>query len=132
MPYKDPEQMRAYQREWKARRRREWLAENGPCVRCESTEDMQVDHIDPTKKVSHKVWTWAAHRREAELAKCQVLCRLCHEAKTNSDGRRRLTDGDVALMRRIYSEGTASYRDLAARFGVHHTHVGDVIRGRYH
>jgi len=89
MPYKDPAQQRAYQREWMARRRAAWLAENGPCVDCGSWDDLQVDHIDPQAKVSHRVWNWADARRLAELAKCAVRCRQCHDEKTNEQGRRK-------------------------------------------
>lgn len=82
MPYKDPDKHRQYQRLWQAKRRAEWIASHGPCQRCGSNEDLQVDHLDPALKVSHSVWSWSAARREAELRKCQVLCLSCHKAKT--------------------------------------------------
>lgn len=85
MPYKDPEQKREYMRRWMAARRAAWLKEHGPCVECGSSEDLQVDHIDRTLKVSHKVWSWSEVRRNEELAKCQVLCWECHKKKTNVD-----------------------------------------------
>lgn len=68
-----------------AARRAKWLAENGPCVKCGSMEQLEVDHIDRTKKVDHKVWSWTEVRRLEELAKCQVLCRECHKKKTAVD-----------------------------------------------
>lgn len=73
--------MRSYQREWIAKRRREWFAANGPCVRCGSSECLELDHRDSSSKVSHKIWSWSKTRREAEIAKCQVLCRACHAAR---------------------------------------------------
>jgi len=82
VPYRDKEAQREYQRRWMARRREDWLSANGPCVKCGSWDDLEVDHIDPSKKVSHKVWSWREDRRLEELAKCQVLCRNCHYAKT--------------------------------------------------
>lgn len=82
MAYKDKEQQRAYQREFCAKRRRDWLAANGPCRKCGSFEQLEVDHVDPETKVHHNVWSWSKARREAELAKCQVLCRQCHQRKT--------------------------------------------------
>lgn len=82
MPYKNPDDQREYQRLWRARRRSDWLSENGPCVRCGSWEDLEVDHTDRTKKVAHNVWSWSPARREAELAKCQILCHPCHVEKT--------------------------------------------------
>lgn len=81
MPYADPERQRRYQREWVAKRRRIWLTKNGPCVRCGSAKNLQVDHIDRLQKVDHKVWSWSAKKRESELAKCQVLCSDCHVKK---------------------------------------------------
>lgn len=84
MPYANPEQQRNYQRDRVARHRAEWLADKS-CVVCGSTEDLQIDHIDPSKKVSHRIWSWSAARREAELAKCQVLCWPHHKEKTFRD-----------------------------------------------
>lgn len=82
MGYKDPEKQRQYQREWMARRRQKWIDENGPCSKCGSPDDLQVDHLDPSQKINHRVWSWSSERREAELAKCQVLCNDCHVKKT--------------------------------------------------
>ncbi len=82
MPYADPKKRLEYQRNWMAKRRQDWLAANGPCVRCGTSDDLQVDHIDPTQKVSHRIWSWAIARLNAELAKCQVLCHSCHHKKT--------------------------------------------------
>lgn len=85
MPYADKAQRAAYQVEWMSRRRLAWLAENGPCANCGSTEDLEVDHVDPAQKVSHRVWSWSEARRQGELAKCQALCRTCHHRKTAAD-----------------------------------------------
>jgi 5-methylcytosine-specific restriction endonuclease McrA len=73
--------LREYQRVWVKRRRMEWIEANGPCVKCGSTVDLEMDHIDPATKEHHAIWSWAKERREAELAKCQVLCGRCHEDK---------------------------------------------------
>jgi 5-methylcytosine-specific restriction endonuclease McrA len=78
------ETKREYQREWMRRRRDAWLAEHGPCAHCGSDKDLQVDHIDPDQKLLNPagVWSLSAEKREAELAKCQVLCESCHKIKT--------------------------------------------------
>jgi hypothetical protein len=89
VPYKDRAKQRRYQRERLARARRDWLTENGPCVRCGSSYELEVDHVDPNEKVAHSVWSWAPERRAAELAKCQVLCRSCHQTKTARENRAR-------------------------------------------
>jgi len=73
--------MRKYKRDWVAARRGEWMADKS-CLVCGTTELLEVDHIDPTQKVAHRIWSWAIPRRDAELAKCQVLCRAHHLEKT--------------------------------------------------
>lgn len=83
MPYTDPDKQAKYQREWIAQRRAEWFAGKS-CAWCGSAEELQLDHVDPATKVSHRIWSWSDSRRNAELAKCQVLCRPCHEQKAIS------------------------------------------------
>lgn len=85
MSYKNKEKQREYQRLWLLKQRAEWIHENGPCANCGSTEKLEVDHIDGTKKVNHRVWSWSKERRAAELKKCQVLCNSCHKQKTKND-----------------------------------------------
>lgn len=85
MPYKDKAKLRAAQLAWLMKRRNNWFAENGPCVKCQSWDNLQLDHIDPKTKISHKIWSWSDERRLAELAKCQVLCKLCHKAKSDKE-----------------------------------------------
>jgi hypothetical protein len=80
MAYSDRQKQREFQREWLQRRRNDWLDENGPCQHCGSTDQLEVHHLDPKQKVEHRIWSWATDRREAELGKCEVLCRPCHIA----------------------------------------------------
>lgn len=94
MPFKSKEAKRAYQRKWYAERRANWLLLNGPCVVCFSWDGLEIDHIDPSSKVSHKVFSWAEARRNEELAKCQILCRGCHLEKTYRDWYARETKED--------------------------------------
>ncbi len=81
------EYLRVFQREWLARRRARWLIENGPCAQCGSSESLEIDHVDRTQKISHRVWGWKPERRAAELLKCQVLCYACHKKKTILENR---------------------------------------------
>jgi hypothetical protein len=39
---------------------------------------LELDHRDPALKVDHKIWSWSAEKREAEAAKCDIRCHLCH------------------------------------------------------
>ena len=75
-----------YQRQWIARRRADYFTGKS-CSKCGSTENLELDHIDPEGKVDHRIWSWSAVRRDEELAKCQVLCQACHEAKTAEENR---------------------------------------------
>jgi 5-methylcytosine-specific restriction endonuclease McrA len=76
--------MRRYQRAWMADRRGAWMAGKA-CAACGSSEDLELDHIDPSGKVSARIWSWASERRNLELAKCQPLCHGCHKAKTRRE-----------------------------------------------
>jgi hypothetical protein len=83
MPYKDPDMQREYQNRCLQQRRLDWIAsQGGQCVNCRSTEELEVDHVEPEFKINHRVWSWREDRRLEELKKCQVLCHVCHEGKT--------------------------------------------------
>lgn len=84
MPYTNIEKQREYQRVWKQSRREKYIVLfGGVCVKCGSTTDLEFDHFDSATKVEHKIWTWAEKRIEEELKKCQLLCWVCHRAKSN-------------------------------------------------
>ena len=53
----------------------------GKCRHCGAVEGLEFDHIDPTTKsfVLTKKWGCRMETWLAELAKCQLLCRPCHE-----------------------------------------------------
>lgn len=76
---------REYQRQWIAKRRAKYF-ENKCCVICGSTEDLELDHIDPDKKKYMPAALWGMSDKNpnkiAELAKCQVLCKIHHKEKT--------------------------------------------------
>jgi hypothetical protein len=78
---------RDYQILWMKARRDEWLLQNGPCVDCSSWERLEVDHVDPAKKLRHisTIWSLCKEKREAELVKCVVRCYWCHKKKTSAE-----------------------------------------------
>jgi 5-methylcytosine-specific restriction endonuclease McrA len=80
------EKKREYQRQWVAKRRQQWIDEHGPCVVCGSADRLEVDHIDPDKKTIDATNLWSLSLRNPirikELENCQVLCYVCHKAKT--------------------------------------------------
>lgn len=95
MGYKNRDKQREFCRFWIEKRRHLWFLANGPCRQCGSWDSLELDHIDPTTKVSHSVWSWRAERREDELKKCQVLCHECHKAKTIAQFSKPLVHGTI-------------------------------------
>lgn len=86
MAYSDPVAQRAYQRKWVNRRRAAFF--NGKtCEWCASREGLELHHRDPNKKVSHAIWSWGEARRLAEIAKCVVICSVCHR-RAHAEARR--------------------------------------------
>jgi 5-methylcytosine-specific restriction endonuclease McrA len=94
--YKSKERQRVYVRKWNAKRRADWFRDK-ECVRCGSRKNLELDHIDPARKISHCVWTWSQLRRLVELAKCQVLCGTCHKKKTDEDKAARRRHGTYTM-----------------------------------
>lgn len=89
----DREKYNAYMREYikkRAKEKRKWAIDKlgGKCVECGSTDNLEIDHIDPKKKsfTFGKLWSLAKSKVEAELAKCQLLCTDCHRKKNLIDG----------------------------------------------
>jgi hypothetical protein len=93
MPYTDKAKQLKYQREWMARRRAKYL-EGKKCKHCGGEENLVFHHRDPKIKESHRIWSWAIPRLEAELKKCVVLCRTCHYVvhRTTTHGTRNMYD----------------------------------------
>lgn len=100
MPYADKERQNRYSVQWSARRREELLRENGPCKKCGSWDRLEVDHINPEQKVSHRIWRWKAETRLAELKKCQPLCYECHKKKSAEEKSRPAEHGTASCYRR--------------------------------
>lgn len=97
MPQRTPEQaarhrdyMRRYMQEryWK-RRALAFEILGDHCIQCGSTQDLHVDHIDPsTKSYSFEaMYPLKESTFRAELEKCQTLCKECHRVKTNAERR---------------------------------------------
>lgn len=86
MPYADRAAQKAYQRTWIARRRALFFKDKA-CEWCGSTTELQLHHRDTSRKENHKIWSWGEPRRLAEIAKCYILCRLCHQ-KAHAQARR--------------------------------------------
>jgi hypothetical protein len=135
VPYKDPEKQREYQRRWMANRRAEFF-KGKCCVKCGATKNLEIDHINPETKIDHRVWSWSQSRRDAELAKCQVLCAACHELKTTGaeehvygegHGSTKLTHIQVLTIRARYATGRETLRSLAREYRVANSHIHRIV-----
>lgn len=117
---------REYRRLWKAKRRADFFKDK-KCVKCGSTERLELDHIDPSTKIHHNIWTWKLERRLSEIAKCQVLCHECHRLKTRQE-RAKINKEQVLEIRELYKLGNTSHRKLAKIYKITHSQIGDIIR----
>lgn len=81
VPFKDINSKREFQRKWLLERRHEYFKDKS-CAKCGSKENLELHHLDPKEKVSHRIWSWALNRRQTELDKCCALCRICHKLET--------------------------------------------------
>lgn len=114
----------------------------GQCVHCLNdgvitTEDLDFDHIDPSTKINNITrllsYSFTSPRFWAEVAKCQLLCRPHHKAKTKLEGsysinsvaqvgtlnsQSRLRELDVKYIRGLSALGH-SQKAIAEEFGVH-------------
>lgn len=97
VPYKDPEKQAAYQRNYHREYHRKrydriiakmHAALGGRCVVCGTTNELEIDHIDPSTKEFAVTLKWQRPWSviEPELKKCQLLCHDHHIAKTRSNG----------------------------------------------
>lgn len=91
---KDKDEYNAYARDYQKaryyRRRSEAiLSLGGKCVTCGQTEDLEFDHINPLDKTYNvaRILTGGSEQKvQAELQKCQLLCKKCHDEKTYAVG----------------------------------------------
>lgn len=64
------------------------------------------------------------------LADCRAKNRQ-HTARGELSGRHKLTAVQVAEIRSLYAMGGTTHRQLAARYGVSHTAIGDILRNNH-
>lgn len=116
------EYMRVYQAKRYYERRNEAVQLLGSiCVRCGSTDDLEIDHVERQEKsfnISKVINGTSRSNYLRELAKCQLLCQQCHLNKTVSEtsvphgggaaGRRRCTCELCKLRKREYNQAYAA------------------------
>lgn len=134
MPMATPELQREYARKWMAERRRSFFQDK-KCSICASSDNLELDHIDPLTKVSHRIWSWSQPRREAEIAKCRIVCKPCHDVKSRTEhpcgelnSRAKLSDSDVDQIRTDFRRGV-SPKELAEKYSVHIRTIQKLVYG---
>jgi hypothetical protein len=137
MPFASSEAQKEYQRKWRAERREKGIAYlGGKCVKCGSTEDLNIDHKERAHKVSHTIWSWSWERQKVELDKCQLLCVTHHQEKTKQfqehcqgeeNGGAKLTEDQVSDIRLKYSTGEHSQASLGREFGVDRSTIYKIV-----
>lgn len=132
--------LKNYSREWIKKRRNDFF-KNKSCAKCGSNENLELDHIDPKNKVTHKVWSRNKNFREKELLKCQVLCKKCHKEKTKNDlhkmniGKpniklRKITDDQIKEVLYLYKDGM-SYRSACKLVGISYSTFSSIKSNKY-
>lgn len=97
---RDLSKKRVHQLEFMKRRRAEAMA-GAVCAHCGVAGKLELDHIDPSQKTDHRIWSWSEPRRLAELAKCQWLCTPCHLKKSIAErGQTEITHGRLSGYKR--------------------------------
>jgi DNA-binding XRE family transcriptional regulator len=138
------EEKRKYQREWLAKRRQVGLDYlGGRCASCGTTDKLELDHIDPSTKVDHKIWSWKWERQIVELDKCQLLCETCHTTKTLVNGDygppkqgekhwcAKISDAEALQIRDLYAYTNMTQKEIAIIYGISRQTVGHITTG-YH
>lgn len=88
MPRVDKEHYNEYMRGYMLKRYHERRAAavaklGGKCVVCGTTEDLDLDHINPVDKSFPigRLWSVKQSTYDAEVEKCQLLCKTHHKQK---------------------------------------------------
>lgn len=125
---------RAYQKEWVAQRRKEGIRYlGGHCVVCKTTNNLNVDHVNPKTKISHNIWSWSESRRKKELDKCQLLCETHHKEKTRKNKEYNpdtLDEKTVKKVKELLAEGKLSQRAIAKTLGIAQGTVSRIKTGK--
>ncbi len=82
---------RAVHTRYVKRHREEWVAANGPCAKCGSSEGLVTAYRDPASanRMASTIWAQSAAVRDIELAKCHVICGQCYLADQAAERRGR-------------------------------------------
>ncbi len=91
----DKEKLKVFQRNWISDRKEKYISDLGPCIFCGTLKNIEIHHIDPTQKESHRIWSWREDRLKAELKQCIPMCHDCHKKFHDLMKRKPLVHGTV-------------------------------------
>ena len=128
------------------RRRKKYCHEKlgGKCVVCGTTENLQIDHIDPFDKSIDisKLINRKNKFLDVELKKCQLLCKHHHIQKNKVDGstfknqpygervkQSKLTDEKVVMIRELSNDGISN-TEIGKMFNVTKTTIRNAVTGK--
>lgn len=96
MPYKNKEDYKKYQKEWRNKdriKRKEKIKERlgNECILCGNIKNLEFDHIDhPLKYQQRGVannWWYSNIKIEETIENIQLLCKNCHKEKSAAERR---------------------------------------------
>ncbi len=129
------EYIRKYQKRWISNRRKSFF-KGKKCNWCGAAENLELDHIDSSKKVTHRIWSWCEERRSHEISKCQILCKSCHTLKTkvsgdvvyksNSHPSSKLNSEDIIFIRQFISSG-GSRKYIMEKYAISKHSVSNIV-----
>lgn len=79
----------------------------GKCVNCGTTDNLEIDHIDSSKKTfrAADIHSIADDVVKKELDNFQLLCATCHESKTNEKWDRSIPNSNHGTYWKYVREG---------------------------
>lgn len=117
-------------------RKKDWIEANGPCKRCGTWKDLEIDHVNWETKdraISKHLWSSCEQKRNIELAKCQILCSRCHQQKSILEAIHRQTGKKVPRDRTpskelvdemvVLRDSGWSFRQIGEKYGYYHSTV---------
>ncbi len=104
----------------------------GKCVLCDSTENLEIHHLDPlTKKynISKKVLSIKYDDLDDELNKCVLLCHKCHIKESKKQTLERLSTKKLITVRPVICiEDNLKFSSISECASYYNTYISIIQR----